>query len=72
MEETVIELKDVTVSKPGCILVDKVSLRVRRGEFVGLIGPNGAGKTTLLNVLAGLEKFDGALNLFGAPVARRR
>jgi len=72
MKETVIELKDVSVRKPGCTLVDNVSLSVRHGEFVGLIGPNGAGKTSLLNVLAGFEKFDGTLNIFGAPAARRR
>jgi len=72
MLETVIELEGVSVRKPGCTLVDNVNLRVRRGEFVGLIGPNGAGKTSLLNVLAGFEKFDGTLKIFGAPAANRR
>jgi len=72
MRETVIELGGVSVRKPGCTLVDNVNLRVRRGEFVGIIGPNGAGKTSLLNVLAGFEKFDGTLKIFGAPAACRR
>ena len=72
MNETAIELKDLSVKKPGCTLVNNVSLRARRGEFVGLIGPNGAGKTTLLNVLAGLEKFNGTLKLFGEPASHRR
>lgn len=35
-----------------------VSLRIEKGERVGLIGPNGAGKTTLLRIAMGLETCD--------------
>lgn len=35
-------------------ILDRVTLEVGAGEFVGLVGPNGAGKTTLLRLLAGL------------------
>lgn len=38
--------------------LQQVSLRLRRGDCLGVIGPNGAGKTTLLKVLAGLYKPD--------------
>jgi ABC-type Mn2+/Zn2+ transport system ATPase subunit len=46
------------------MLLDRISLRVSRNEFVGIIGPNGAGKTSLLSVIAGFERFDGKLRLF--------
>jgi ATP-binding cassette subfamily F protein 3 len=32
-----------------------VSLRIARGDKIGLVGPNGSGKTTLLRIIAGLE-----------------
>jgi ABC-type Mn2+/Zn2+ transport system ATPase subunit len=64
MDSPVIELDDLSVKKSNCILLDHVSLRVSRNEFVGIIGPNGAGKTTLLNVVAGFERFNGKLRLF--------
>jgi ABC-2 type transport system ATP-binding protein len=36
------------------VALERIDLRVGRGEFVGLIGPNGAGKTTLVKVLCGI------------------
>jgi ABC-2 type transport system ATP-binding protein len=38
--------------------LDGVSLRVERGETLGIIGPNGAGKTTLLGCLLGYLRPD--------------
>ena len=37
-------------------VVDRVSLRVEKGEIVGLLGPNGAGKTTTFYMIVGLEQ----------------
>ena len=65
MNKTIIELNGITVRKAKRLLLDGISLSVSRNEFVGIIGPNGAGKTTLLNVIAGFEKFEGTLGLFG-------
>ncbi|OPY58219.1 MAG: putative ABC transporter ATP-binding protein [Syntrophorhabdaceae bacterium PtaU1.Bin034] len=72
MNEYVIELEGITVRKTNGLLLNGVSLKVSRNEFVGIIGPNGAGKTTLLNVIAGFERFEGALTLFGRRESWKR
>ncbi|MPY71022.1 MAG: ATP-binding cassette domain-containing protein [Alphaproteobacteria bacterium] len=54
----VIEAKDVTKGYGGAPVVRDCSLRVLRGDRIGIVGPNGAGKTTLLNLLTGALKPD--------------
>ncbi|MBI3375582.1 MAG: ABC transporter ATP-binding protein [Betaproteobacteria bacterium] len=44
----------LSIAFGGVRAVTDVTLRVERGELVGLIGPNGAGKTTLLRLLTGV------------------
>ncbi len=46
-------VEDLVVAYDGIQALKGVSLRVERGEYVGVIGPNGAGKTTLLLALSG-------------------
>jgi len=40
-------------------VLNGLSLKVARGEVVGLLGPNGCGKSTLLNIVCQLLKADG-------------
>jgi ABC-type multidrug transport system ATPase subunit len=50
------------------LAVDRLELRVRRGEVYGFLGPNGAGKTTTLRMLLGLVRpSSGAATVLGAP-----
>jgi lipopolysaccharide export system ATP-binding protein len=53
----------------GRMVVQDVSLNVRRGEAVGLLGPNGAGKTTVFYMIMGLVTPDkGTIELDGHDV----
>jgi ATP-binding cassette subfamily F protein uup len=49
----VFETEGVTKSFGGQAVVRDLSIRVTRGDRIGLIGPNGSGKTTLLRLLIG-------------------
>ncbi len=49
----VIEADKVTKSYGERAIVAPFSIRVHRGDCIGLVGPNGAGKTTLLKILTG-------------------
>jgi ABC-type multidrug transport system ATPase subunit len=49
------------------VAVDRLDLRVRRGEVYGFLGPNGAGKTTTLRMLVGLIRpTAGRVHVLGA------
>ena len=54
MAENLIETRGVSYSVADKRIIDRISISVKRGEFVGLVGPNGAGKTTLLRLLIGV------------------
>ena len=67
----VLDVIDVSVSFGAVRALDRVSLTVREGNFVGLIGPNGAGKTTFFNVISGFATtHSGRVRLAGQRIDR--
>jgi len=62
----VIEAKNVSKSYGDRKIVDGFSIRVQRGDRIGIVGPNGAGKTTLVNLLTGADQPDSGSVRLGA------
>ena len=58
-----LDIRDLTVRRGECPVVDHATFTIAPGECVGLIGPNGAGKTTLLRAALGLLAHEGRSSL---------
>ncbi len=64
----VIEAKYIGKSYGERPIVDDFSIRVTRGDRIGIIGPNGAGKTTLIGMLTGTDAPDTGTIRLGANI----
>ncbi|MFA6267712.1 MAG: ATP-binding cassette domain-containing protein [Pseudolabrys sp.] len=65
----VIEAKNIFKSFGERPIVSDFSLRVARGDRIGIVGPNGTGKTTLINLLIGADQPDSGSVKLGANLA---
>lgn len=57
--ENFLQLNHIAKSYQDLKVLEDVTLRVKRGEFIAIIGKSGCGKTTLLRLIAGLETATG-------------
>jgi branched-chain amino acid transport system ATP-binding protein len=72
VSDAVLELDELEVRYGAVSAVRRLSLRVDRGEIVGLIGPNGAGKSTALHAIMGLVPVHGGdVRLAGKSIRGR-
>ena len=58
MENGVLTVTDLHLSRGPRQILRGVTLSIARGEMVAIMGPSGSGKTTVLRAIAGLEAID--------------
>lgn len=77
-ENTIITLKDISVSFNGEQVLKDLNLEIKDGEFVTILGPSGCGKTTTLRIIAGFQEpdygevFFGRKRMNGVPAHKRK
>ena len=57
-EETIVELKNISVFYNKRQIIDNLNLKIRKQEILGMLGPNGVGKSTIFNLITGLKDPD--------------
>ena len=68
-ENWAIRVRDLSVGFGDQIVLDRLSLDVRRGEILGFVGPSGAGKSVLTRTIIGLvPKIAGRIEVFGVDL----
>jgi osmoprotectant transport system ATP-binding protein len=66
-----IELRGVSKSYGGSVVLTKLDLNISSGQTAVLIGPSGCGKSTLLRLMIGLVEPDsGSVSIAGSPLTR--
>ena len=53
-----IDLKNVTFSYDNKLIINNLSLNIKKGDKIGIMGESGCGKSTLLRLMAGLYRAD--------------
>ena len=76
-EETIVEIKNVSVFYNKRQILNNLNLSINRREILGMLGPNGVGKSTIFNLITGLKDpnygeviIDG-INVTNLPINER-
>jgi phospholipid/cholesterol/gamma-HCH transport system ATP-binding protein len=69
--EAIIRVRDLVVGFGRQLVLDRLSLDVRRGEILGLVGGSGSGKSVLLRTIIGLiPRRQGSIEVLGVDLGR--
>ncbi len=73
MTKPAIDIHGLSYTVGSTTILEKLSLQIAQGEFIGIFGPNGGGKTTFLKLLLGLLKpSSGSISILGSSPAESR
>lgn len=67
-DEIILQMEKITKDFSGVKALDRVTMKVQRGEVHAICGENGAGKSTLMNILSGVYPYgdyQGQIHLHG-------
>ena len=53
-----IKVKNLSKSFNNQLVLDNISIDIKKGDFISIVGPSGAGKTTFLNILGTIDEYD--------------
>ena len=69
MSDIALQTEELTKRFGGRTAVDRLTMRVERGDIYGFLGPNGAGKSTTLRMLLGLVRPTSGVIKFPVPAS---
>lgn len=71
MQVDLLEVNGLCFGYNSMEVLNDISFRVRKGDYLGIVGPNGSGKSTLVRAILGLvQPGRGDITLFGASLPR--
>ena len=70
MGQSYIEIKNVTKTINGNLILDNITLNLDRGKVYGIKGKNGSGKTMLFRAICGFIKTEGSITVNGRSIGK--
>jgi NitT/TauT family transport system ATP-binding protein len=64
-----IDIKNIWQEYGDHVVLERINLQVKEGEFCSMVGASGCGKSTFLRLLLGRKNRPGAITLDGQPLA---
>ena len=56
-------VKDLTIKYKNNVILNDVSFKIKKGDYLAIVGENGSGKSTLVKAMLGLKDYTGTIDL---------